>query len=167
MSWKNIIKNEAQTRDYKEIAGQVEERSGYGKVFNEGGKTFYDPQYRDATTPIKIELTQEIIDDINSGKMDNFPLRLTQIIGSHGPREQFDRYLKELGVWPADLQKGFGGKSDVHESVEDAKNGDMTAYNALPLLDCRPESGHQIWQPNVKKGEAVCLAHQSRCKITW
>ena len=56
---------------------------------------------------------------------------------------------------------------DVHDAVNDARTGNMSSYNALPLKECTPTSGHQIWQPNVKDGEAVCLAHQSRCKVTW
>ena len=166
MSWKNIIKNEAQTRDYNEIAGQVEERDGYGKVWNEGGKTFYDPTKRG---DIVIELTQDIIDDVNNGNMDEgFPYRLTQVIGSHGPREILDKHLKKLGVWPADsLPTNLNKADDVHNAVEKARKGDMSAYNSLPLKDCTPTSGHQIWQPNVKEGEAICIAHQSRCKITW
>ena len=56
---------------------------------------------------------------------------------------------------------------DVHDAVDDARTGNMSSYNALPLKDCTPTSGHQIWQPNVKGGEAVCLAHQSRCKVNW
>jgi hypothetical protein len=56
---------------------------------------------------------------------------------------------------------------DVHDAVNDARTGNMSSYNALPLKECTPTSGHQIWQPNVKSGEAVCLAHQSRCKVNW
>ena len=56
---------------------------------------------------------------------------------------------------------------DVHDAVNDARTGNMSSYNALPLKECTPTSGHQIWQPNVKGGEAVCLAHQSRCKVNW
>jgi len=66
------------------------------------------------------------------------------------------------------LTTNFGTpKYDVHDAIDDARTGDMTTYNELPIKDCTPTSGCQIWQPNVKKGEAVCLAHQSRCKITW
>ena len=66
------------------------------------------------------------------------------------------------------LTTNFGTpKYDVHDAVDDARNGNMSSYNALPLKECTPTSGHQIWQPNVKDGEAVCLAHQSRCKVNW
>ena len=66
------------------------------------------------------------------------------------------------------LTTNFGTPTyDVHDAVNDARNGNMSSYNALPLKKCTPTSGHQIWQPNVKDGEAVCLAHQSRCKVNW
>lgn len=69
--------------------------------------------------------------------------------------------------WNSETITKNAGDMSVHDAVDDARNGNMSSYNALPINDCTPTSGHQIWQPNVKDGEAVCIAHQSRCKINW
>ena len=67
--------------------------------------------------------------------------------------------IKEAQPYGEEIYKNV----DVHDAVDAANNGDMSKYDALPFKDCTPTSGHQLWNPSIKDGESVCLAHQARC----
>lgn len=142
MSWKNIIKNEAQP-------------NGEGI-------------YKDADVHDAVDAARKG----DMSKYDSLPFKNCTPTSGH---QLWNPSIKDGEVvclahqarCPNPDNTNLNKADDVHDAVEKARKGDMSAYNALPLLDCKPESGHQIWQPNVKKGEATCIAHQSRCKITW
>ena len=123
MSWKNTIKaglgknirkqqfDRYGTPMQPETAGQVKERmdSIYGKVYNRGGKTFYEagtdmhsmglPPGFGASNPV--ELTQDLINQIFNeqgyrGELSNSTM--TQIVGSAGPSGQLIRFLQDKGI---------------------------------------------------------------------
>ena len=92
---KSIIKQEEMG---SEKAGQVEERldSAYGKVYNEGGKTFYEAGMSNVEPTPVVELTQDILNEVAS----NMVYKMTQIVGSHGPSTDFTRFLEGKGLIP-------------------------------------------------------------------
>ena len=90
---KSVIKQEEMG---SEKVGQVEERNGYGRVFNEGGKTFYEVPMGNYSGPKQapiVEITQE---NLNRNHAEN-GYTMTQIVGSHGPTGKFIQYLISTG----------------------------------------------------------------------
>ena len=124
MSWRDTIKaglgkNNIRKQQFSrtgrpmqpETAGQVDERTDsiYGKVYNRGGKTFYEagtnmhsmrlPTGYGAQNPV--ELTQDLINQIFSEQGYNGELSnstMTQIVGSAGPSGQLIRFLQDKGI---------------------------------------------------------------------
>ena len=91
---KTVIRKQEQ--DGPEQVGQVEERNGYGRVFNEGGKTFFEVpmgNYRGPKQAPVVEITQ---DNLNRNHAEN-GYTMSQIVGSHGPVGKFIQYLISTG----------------------------------------------------------------------
>lgn len=94
-----------------EILGQLREsETGYGKIWNEGGKSFFQPfiGWNDEGRVGQIvEITQQNIDDVAAGKWkhpeqqyDNHFDGCTSvgnIIWSWGPCDKWEQYLKSNG----------------------------------------------------------------------
>ena len=70
-----------------------ESETGYGKIWNENGKSYYQAY----DYPV-VELTQQNLDDVSNGvyKFDGAKT-VGGIIWSWGPNDKFVRYLKATG----------------------------------------------------------------------
>ena len=85
-----------------ETLGQIRESvTGYGSIWNEEGKTFFQPY-----NGKKVEITQQNINDVNSGRWITNNGRemsfdgartIGGIIWSWGPCEKFEMYLASTG----------------------------------------------------------------------
>ena len=91
-----------------ETLGQLREsETGYGKIWNEGGKSFFQPFIGHNEEGQIVEITQQNIDDVAAGKWrceehqyDNHfdgATSVGNIIWSWGPCDKFKRYLKSNG----------------------------------------------------------------------
>ena len=94
----------------KEILGEIRESvTGYAKVWNEDGKTYFQTRYTDPLDNPIIEITQDIIDTVATGTWVN-PMTnrehsfdgCTTVGGipwSWGPCDKFELYLRCHGMW--------------------------------------------------------------------
>ena len=85
----------------EELGNIRESTTGYGKIWNEDGNTFYKAYNHDA-----VQITQQNLDDVAKGKWTNGLGREVSfdgcktvggIIWSHGPNDKFMRYLRTTG----------------------------------------------------------------------
>ena len=93
----------------QEVLGEIREsETGYAKVWNEDGKTYFQTRYTNPQDNPIIEITQEGLDTVASGTWYDQSNRQHSFDGcktvggmpwSWGPCDKFERYLKSTGMW--------------------------------------------------------------------